>query len=209
MLPLLLNEAVRAPLAGRKVMLPAPLFPKMRNSARPQTGSAFANPFLVATCPAMGNASASRSFPLLHRIHPWRYPGKRTFGWPCWVWRGLILKPPRPLIIFCPRLCAWHEVRLTVKHTPWYLIFPGDPAITEAPQGAMYPTWPGSSPPPQSAWAQQQMMPPSDTGLAAYQGYPQSPQGQPSPRTAGTGQRPAFQPVSNSSTSVPSYWFAR
>jgi hypothetical protein len=110
---------------------------------------------------------------------------------------------------FLSRLCTWNEVRLTAKNTPWYLIFPGDPAITEAPQGAMYPTWPGSFPPPQPAWAQQQMTLPTATGMAVNQGYQHSPQGQPSAWTTGTGQRPVYQPVSNSSTSVPSYWFAR
>jgi hypothetical protein len=100
---------------------------------------------------------------------------------------------------FCARYHAMHE------KTPWYSYFPGGDGGMMEPHagGATFPTWPSPFPPPQSSWADQQMMHPS--GVAGFA----------SPPTAGEsfgqsfGPAPFALPVGNSRTSVPSYWYAR
>jgi hypothetical protein len=83
------------------------------------------------------------------------------------------------------RFCAWLEIQHVKNHAPWYTYFPSGAATMEGSAGPMYPTWPSSFPPPQSAPALQQMMPTSSGSPGIYQ------------------------PVGNFNTSVPSYWFAR
>ena len=85
------------------------------------------------------------------------------------------------------RFCAWLEIQHAKCHAQWYTYFPSDPGMMghAAGAGSIYPTWPGSFPPPQSAPAPYHTMPSSSDTPGIYQ------------------------PVGNFNTSVPSYWFAR
>jgi hypothetical protein len=107
------------------------------------------------------------------------------------------------------KVCTWIEVYHMKRLTPWYAYFPSDPTMMDASPGNAYPTWPGSFPPPQAPWAGQHVMVPAGDSLGFYQDYPAIPAGQFSAPAAGYGPAPGFQPVSNSRTSAPSYWFAR